>query len=131
MWSLQVHALISILTSVSTQLFKGRMIPEKNYTWKFLLLFIAKLLLFLLGLHFSLAFPVPQNQIFLQSKKTEDLLNENLVSENYFWCFHGEKKWSVSRQVIQQIIVWGLVVWELSLGFIIKETTNQWSYRNI
>lgn len=42
-----------------------------------------------------------------------------------------EKMKSVSRQDIQQVSVWGLVVWELSLGFIINETTNQWSYINI
>lgn len=56
----------------------------KNYSQNFLLLFIASWLLFLLGFYSSFVFLIPQHQIFLQSKKAEDFLNENLIRKNNF-----------------------------------------------
>lgn len=131
MWSLQIHALSSICKSVSTQLLRGRMIPAKNYIQNFLLLFIAKWLIFLLGFHFSLAFACSTISNIFTVQESREFVRWKFAKWKPFLMFPcRERMKSISRQDIQQISVCGLVVWELSLGFTINETTNRWSYIN-
>lgn len=128
----QLQALISIFRSVSTQLFRRRMIPAKKYSLNFLLLFIALWLLFILGFILQLGFPCSTTSNIFTVQESRGFLKWKFGKWKPFLMFPcREKVKSVSRQDIQQVSVWGLVVWEFSLGFIINETTKQWSYINI